>query len=114
VTSLAHPGPIYADFFAGADQHILSQDELDLHTYGKTFDTTWVTIHDTAVHGTSPFNSITLAKAAHATPFKRPENGQFRPGSNFTEFYFDETATRTTAPRPARLMAGSGAFIGWC
>jgi hypothetical protein len=32
-----------------------------------------------------------LAKAAHGTPFKRPENGQFRPGSHFTEFYFDET-----------------------
>jgi Alkaline phosphatase PhoX len=91
VSSLAHAGPIFFNFFADADSHILSQDVLDLHTYGKTFDTTWVTLHDTAVNGTTPFNSIALAKAAHATPFKRPENGQFRPGSNFSEFFFSET-----------------------
>ena len=41
----------------------------------------------------------TLAKAAHATPFKRPENGLFRPGSRFGEFYFDETGdTDATSP----------------
>jgi hypothetical protein len=108
LTSLAHPGPIYSDFFADADQHILSQDELDLHTYGKTLDTTWVTIHDTAVHGTSPFNSITLAKAAHATPFKRPENGQFRPGSNFTEFYFDETGDTDNRTQAGAAYGGFG------
>jgi hypothetical protein len=66
-------------------------DQVDLRTYGKTFPTKWVTIHDTATDGNTPFNANTLAKAAHGTPFKRPENGQFRPGSHFTEFYFDET-----------------------
>ena len=40
----------------------------------------WVTIHDTAVDGHVPFNANTLAKAADGTPFKRPENGRFRPG----------------------------------
>jgi hypothetical protein len=37
------------------------------------------------------FDANAAAKAAGATPFKRPENGQFRPGSHFSEFYFDET-----------------------
>ena len=42
--------------------HILSQDENDLHTYGINFDTTWVTIHDTAVDGTSPSTPLRLPR----------------------------------------------------
>jgi hypothetical protein len=110
VKSLAHSGPIYSNFFASADLQILSQDELDLHTYGKTFETTWVTIHDTVVDGTTPFNSITLALAAHATPFKRPENGQFRPGTNFTEFYFDETGDTDNRSQAGASYGGFGAI----
>ena len=56
-----------------------SPDQVALHTYGQSFDTKWITIHDTAVDGTAPFNANTLAKAADGTPFKRPENGLFRP-----------------------------------
>jgi hypothetical protein len=66
-------------------------DQVALHSYGTTLSTRWVTIHDTAVDGSAPFVAIGLAKAAHATPFKRPENGVFRPGSKFGEFYFTET-----------------------
>jgi hypothetical protein len=66
-------------------------DQVALHTYGKVFSTKWVTIHNTAGDGNTPFNANTLAKAAHATPFKRPENGVFRPGSKFGEFFFTET-----------------------
>src|SRR5262249_19063561 len=61
------------------------------HTFGNVFNTKWITIHDTAVDGTTPFNANTLAKAAHGTPFKRPENGVFRPGSHFRDFFFTET-----------------------
>jgi hypothetical protein len=68
-----------------------SADQIALHTYGNTFDTRWVTIHDTTVDGHASFNANDAAKADDGTPFKRPENGQFRPGSHFTEFYFDET-----------------------
>jgi hypothetical protein len=78
-----HPGQAAAD--------IASQDTKDLHTYGHAFDTTWVTIHDTATDGTAPFNSAALAKANEGTPFKRPENGVFRPGSKFRAFAFTET-----------------------
>jgi hypothetical protein len=68
-----------------------SPDQLALHTYGLSFKTRWVVVHDTAVDGTASFNANAAAKARNATPFKRPENGLFRPGTNFTEFFFDET-----------------------
>jgi hypothetical protein len=91
-----------------ASQEVLnSPDQLALHTYGKSFKTKWVTIHDTAVDGNAPFVAIDLAKAAKATPFKRPENGLFQPGSHFTKFFFDETGdTNATSPE-------NGAAGGW-
>ena len=76
MASLANPGQPIAFQAASA----LTQDIKDLHTYGKVFNTTWVTLHDTDIDGFAPFNANALAKAAKATPFKRPENGQFRPG----------------------------------
>ena len=40
-----------------------------------------------------------MPNAAHGTPFKRPENGVFRPGTAFREFFFDETGdTNATSP----------------
>jgi hypothetical protein len=84
-----------------------SPDQLELHTYGKSFKTKWVTIHDTAVDGNAPFVAIDLAKAANATPFKRPENGLFQPGSKFKTFFFDETGD-TNATSPENASAG-----GW-
>ena len=82
-------------------------DQVALHSYGAVFSTRWVTIHDTAVDGSAPFVAIGLAKAAHATPFKRPENGVFRPGSKFGEFYFTETGD-TNATSVENATAG-----GW-
>lgn len=67
----------------------------------------WVTIHDTAVDGNAPFEANDLAKAASATPFKRPENGRFQPGSKFRTFFFDETGD-TDATSPENAAAG-----GW-
>lgn len=84
-----------------------SPDQVALHTYGNSFKTHWVTIHDTAVDGNAPFVANDLAKAANATPFKRPENGLFQPGSDFEKFYFDETGD-TNATSPENAMAG-----GW-
>ncbi len=68
-----------------------SPDQVALHTYGASFKTEWVTIHDTAVDGNAPFQANPLAVAKNGTPFKRPENGVFRPDKSFREFYFDET-----------------------
>jgi hypothetical protein len=58
----------------------------DLHTYGSSFSTRWVTLTTGADNG-----ATAAAAAAGATPFKRPENGVFRPGTKFGEFYFTET-----------------------
>jgi hypothetical protein len=87
----------------GAD----SPFEADVHTYGARFGTRWVTVHDTATDGSTPFDANAAAKAHGATPFKRPENGQFRPGTDFGEFYFTETGD-TNALSP--FNAGKG---GW-
>jgi hypothetical protein len=86
-----------------------SPDQLALHTYGNTFSTRWVTVHDTAVDGTAPFNANLAAKAAGATPFKRPENGQFQPGNGFRNFFFDETGdtNATSAENPSAGGWGS-------
>jgi hypothetical protein len=70
---------------------LMSPDQVALHTYGKSLRTKWITVHDTATDGTASFDANPLAKAAHGTPFKRPENGLFRPGSNFKQYFFDET-----------------------
>jgi hypothetical protein len=83
-----------------------TQSLADLHTYGKSFTTSWVTVHDSAT-GAADFCAGDLAKAAGATPFKRPENGVFRPGTGFGEFYFTETGdTDSTSP-------GNGTYGGF-
>jgi hypothetical protein len=82
-------------------------DQVLVHSYGHELNTRWVTVHDTAADGTTPFNANTAAKSAHATPFKRPENGVFRPGTKFGEFEFTETGD-TNATSPENAAAG-----GW-
>jgi hypothetical protein len=86
-------------------------DEVALHTYGNSFKTKWVTVHDTATDGKTPFNANTLAKAANATPFKRPENGVFRPGSGFKEFYFDETGDTNATSSENNTAGGWGSIM---
>jgi hypothetical protein len=87
---------------------VFTDDIKDLHTYGTSFQTHWVTVHDTATDaGGQPFDANALAKAAKATPFKRPENGVFRPGNGFQEFFFTETGDTTTT------SAANGAYGGW-
>jgi hypothetical protein len=87
---------------------LFALDQVALHTAGRSFATNWVTVHDTAVDGTASFDANVAAKAHQGTPFKRPENGVFRPGTGFREFYF--TATGDTNATSAE-NAGAG---GWC
>jgi Bacterial protein of unknown function (DUF839) len=87
-----------------------TDDVKDLHTYGLTFTTHWVTIHDTATdHSGLAFSANAAAKQAGATPFKRPENGQFRPGSGFGEFFFDETGDTNATSTANADFGGWGA-----
>lgn len=94
--------------FHDAATDTLSPDVGDLHTYGKVFATSWVTIHDTDVDGNAPFSANALAKAKLGTPFKRPENGQFRPGTAFREFYFDETGDTNILTEAGTAFGGFG------
>jgi hypothetical protein len=108
VLSKQHSGPIV--FNTTPDTDILSADVKDLHTYGLVFDTQWVTIHDTDTDGAIPFDANALAKLKSATAFKRPENGQFRPGSRFREFYFDETGDTNAETEAGADYGGFGAI----
>jgi hypothetical protein len=90
-----------------SQEAVNSPDQLALHVYGSSFKTRWVTIHNTATDGNAPFVALPLAREAKATPFKRPENGVFQPGSGFKNYFFDETGD-TNAESVENAEAG-----GW-
>ena len=69
-------------------------------------------VHDTEVDGTAPFDANALAKAAGATPFKRPENGQFQPGSHFQSFVFVITGDTDAVAGNDPVLAARGAWGG--
>ncbi len=89
-----------------------SQNQLLLHTLGASWPVQWVTVHDTEINGTDPFDANALAKAAGATPFKRPENGQFQPGSHFHTFFFDVTGDTNNIAGTDPVLAARGAWGG--
>jgi Bacterial protein of unknown function (DUF839) len=91
---------------------VLSNNQLLLHTVGASWPLQWITIHDTAVDGTGTFDANAAAKAAGATPFKRPENGQFQPGSHFRTFFFDVTGDTDNRAGIQPELAARGAFGG--
>jgi hypothetical protein len=111
VISNRNPGQPIVFQPGAADADILSLDVKDLHTYGLVFRTNWVTIHDTDVDGNAPFNANALAKAKQATPFKRPENGLFRPGTGFSEFFFDETGDTNALTEAGSDFGGFGSIM---
>jgi hypothetical protein len=88
-----------------------SPDQIAVHTYGNALKTKWVVVHDTAVNGKAPFNANVAAKAAHATPFKRPENGVFQPGSHFGSFFFDETGDTNATSVENDTVGGWGSVM---
>ncbi len=101
--------------FSAADPvgDVFSDNQLKLHTLGTSYPVRWVTVHDTAVDGTDSFNANAAAKAAGATPFKRPENTQFLPGSGFRTFFFTPTGDTNSdaGNQPALAARGSWGSI---
>jgi len=89
-----------------------SNNQLLLHTIGASWPVRWVTVHDTEISGTAPFDANALAKARGATPFKRPENGQFQPGSQFQTFVFDITGDTSAVAGQDPVLAARGAWGG--
>jgi hypothetical protein len=90
------------DTFAVAQRH--------LHRVGSSWPATWVLIHDTATDGFAAFNANAAAKAAGATPFKRPENAQFLPGSGFNTFFFTVTGDTDLRSGSQPELAARGAW----
>ena len=90
----------------------LTEQMAQHYSYGTELATEWVTVHDTATDGTAAFDAFTAASAKGAAALKRPENGVFRPGSDFRQFVFTETgdtsATSTADPEnnPAKVNYG--------
>ncbi len=89
---------------------VFSLQQKLLHTPGMSWDCKWITLHDTAVDGTAAFDANAAAKTAGATPFKRPENVQFRPGSNFRTFMFTPTGDTDKRSGDNPDLAARGAW----
>jgi hypothetical protein len=80
-----------------------------LHQYGNSFSTQWVPIHTTtSANQAETFCATSAAKTAHATAFKRPENGVFRPGTSFGEFFFTETGDTNANTAAGAANGGFG------
>jgi secreted PhoX family phosphatase len=64
------------------------------------------------VDGTDSFDANALAKSAGATPFKRPENGQFQPDTHFHTFFFAITGDTDANAGNDPDLAARGAWGG--
>jgi Alkaline phosphatase PhoX len=89
---------------------VFSDEQLKLHTLGSIWPFRWVLVHDTDADGFTPFNANALAKSAGATPFKRPENLQFQPGSDFQSFFFCPTGDTSADSGNQPELAARGAW----
>ena len=89
---------------------VFSTNQLRLHSPGTSYPVQWVTVHDTAVDGFGPFDANALAKAAGATPFKRPENLQFMPGAGYQTFFFCPTGDTNADSGNQPDLAARGAW----
>jgi len=80
-----------------------------LHSYGTSFATKWVPVHTTTTSNRNEtFCATAAAKGAGATAFKRPENGVFRPGTSFGEFFFTETGDTNKNSAAGSAYGGFG------
>jgi uncharacterized protein DUF839 len=84
--------------------------QLELHTPGTSWPCRFITVHDTAVDGFADFDANAAAKAAGATPFKRPENAQYQPGSDFGTFFFAPTGDTNADAGNQPALAARGAW----
>jgi hypothetical protein len=78
-----------------------------LHGCGNVLQTQWVNLTMTA----PACDANAAAKAAKATPFKRPENGNFQPGEKFTTFFFEETGDTDLRTQAYPGYGGLGAVF---
>jgi hypothetical protein len=91
---------------------VFSTAQLKLHTLGTNWPVKWVNVHDSTscAPNCSSFDANAEAKKAGATPFKRPENAAFRPGSNFRTLFFDPTGDTDATAGGTPALAARGAW----
>jgi len=94
-----------------ANSDILAPEQALIYGYGNELRTRWLTIHDSEGKAAEPFDANELAKAAGGTPFKRPENAQFRPGTDFKEYYFTVTGDTNAKTEAGSMYGGFGAVM---
>ncbi len=87
-----------------------STNQKKIYTPGLSSPVRWVTVHDTAVDGTADFDANALARAAGATPFKRPENVAFVPNTGFHSFVFAPTGDTDVNSGNRAALAARGAW----
>ena len=97
-----HAGDVIGDITADAQRK--------LHTPGTSWPINWVTVHESHAGDTASFNATTAAKAAGATPFKRPENMAWLPGSDFNTFFFSPTGDTDAPTGQVPQLAARGAW----
>jgi hypothetical protein len=89
---------------------IIAPAQRKLHTLGTSWPIKWVTIHESHAGDTAPFVATSAAKRAGATPFKRPENMAWLPGSNFRMFFFSPTGDTDAPTGQVPQLAARGAW----
>jgi hypothetical protein len=90
---------------------VWSQDQVLLHN-GEAWPARWIKLHDTASDGTAAFDCNATARAAGATPFKRPENAAFQPDGTFKHFFFTITGDTNNLSGSVAGLAQRGAWGG--
>ncbi len=93
---------------------VYSTANKDLRTPGSAWPAQWVLVHHSGpimnFSTCTAFDANAEAKTAGATPFKRPENGAFIPGTHFRSFVFDETGDTDTRSSNVPELAQRGAW----
>jgi len=98
-------------FTANPAADILSTAQLKLHTPGTSYPIKWVTIATPPKNNPVSLGSATaLAKAAGATPFKRPENLAWLPNSKFRTFFFTPTGDTDAPTSQVPELAARGSW----
>jgi uncharacterized protein DUF839 len=90
---------------------ILSDAQLKLHTPGTSYPIKWVTLATPPKDNPVSLGSVTaLAKAAGATPFKRPENMAWLPNGEFRTFFFTPTGDTDAPTSQVPELAARGSW----
>jgi hypothetical protein len=89
---------------------IIAPAQLKLHTPGTSWPIKWITIHESKAGDAAPFVATAAAKAAGATPFKRPENMAWLPDSKFRTLFFTATGDTDAPTGQIPQLAARGAW----